>query len=550
MSPLYFLAFWFLAMATSSAKNDLEMVQMAQTMVLQAKNWAQSSSSDESSLLFGRGHNHNHGKGSNSQHDGLNDKNNTKYESSLLYGRGHGHHGGTTNVFAEDNDINDNNKNYYSQSMAMVDCAKLYDQAEPRLARLLRSDEKYSHEDAVAWLSGVITSHRTCLDGLRERGVNEEVHPLSQNLTMVLNEVLALHAKKQKIGNKPKPKGVAQRRPKGGSGFGGELTSWNPAISRADVVVARDGSGNYRTINEAIRNLLGRMNGNIGKRRMIVYVKAGVYGESVEIPRNLKDVMFVGDGMGKTIVTGRGNVIDGDSTLGSATFRVFGDGFWARDMTFENTAGPQKHQAVALMVASDHSLFYKCSFRGYQDTLYVHSLRQFYRDCHIYGTQDFIFGNAAVVLQNCDIFVRKPMRQQANVITAQGRENPNENTGISIHGSRIRPAPEFVGINQSQKTFLGRPWKKFSRTIVSKTDIGGLIHPSGWTKWEGSFALSTLYYAEYMNTGDGASTRARVNWPGFHVLRDPREVNPFLVRNFIQGHTWIMRTGVPVWLEM
>ncbi|KAL2924633.1 putative pectinesterase/pectinesterase inhibitor 36 [Bienertia sinuspersici] len=118
-------------MATSSTKNDLEMVQMAQTMVLQAKNWAQSSSSDES--------------------------------SSWWYYR-------TTNVFAKDNDINDNNKNYYNQIMAMVDCAKLYDQAEPRLARLLESDGKSSHEDAVAWLSGVITSHRTCLDGLKESG--------------------------------------------------------------------------------------------------------------------------------------------------------------------------------------------------------------------------------------------------------------------------------------------------------------------------------------------------------------------------------------------
>lgn len=96
---------------------------------------------------------------------------------------------------------------------------------------------------------------------------------------------------------------------------------------------------------------------------------------------------------------------------------VSGDGFWARDMTFENTAGPAKEQAVALRVSSDLSAFYRCSFRGYQDTLLLHSQRQFYRDCDIYGTVDYIFGNAAAVLQNCNIFVRKPLHGHGIMIT-------------------------------------------------------------------------------------------------------------------------------------
>ncbi|XP_056691560.1 pectinesterase [Spinacia oleracea] len=509
----------FLSIA-SLAKNDLEVVQMAQTMVLQAKNWAQSSSLDDSSLVLGQ---HLRGGGGGGGGSCLSNNDN--------------------NFYYDDNKNNNNTKNYHQIRMAMVDCAKLYDQAEPRLARLLEKDGEYSHDDALAWLSGATTSHRTCLDGLREKGVVEEHHPMSQNLTMVLNEALAFHAKKPRFGSKPKAQGVPKGRP-----FAGRLTSWNTATSKADIVVARDGSGNYRTIKEAVDALV-RMRVR-GETRVIVYVKAGVYDETVEIPRHLQNVMFVGDGMGKTVVTGRRNVIDGGTTVNSATFRVFGDGFWGRDMTFENTAGPQKHQAVALMVSSDQSLFYRCSFQGYQDTLYVHSLRQFYRDCHVYGTVDFIFGNAAVVLQNCDIFVRKPMNHQANMITAQGRGDPNENTGISIHGSRIRPAPEFEGLKRSVNTFLGRPWKKYSRTVVSTTDLDGLIHPRGWTIWEGNFALSTLYYAEYKNTGLGATTRDRVNWPGFHVLRDPKEVSPFMVRNFIQGESWITKTGVPVWLEM
>lgn len=136
---------------------------------------------------------------------------------------------------------------------------------------------------------------------------------------------------------------------------------------------------------------------------------------------------------------------------------VSGDGFWARDMTFENSAGPEKHQAVALKVSSDLSVFYRCSFRAYQDTLYVHSNRQFYRDCYVYGTIDFIFGDATVVLQNCDIFVRKPMSHQSNFITTQGRDDPNNNTGISIQSYRVRPDSEFLTLKESFKTCLGRP---------------------------------------------------------------------------------------------
>lgn len=109
---------------------------------------------------------------------------------------------------------------------------------------------------------------------------------------------------------------------------------------------------------------------------------------------------------------------------------VSGDRFIAVDVTFRNTAGPEKHQAVALRSNADLSTFYRCSFEGYQDTLYVHSLRQFYRECEIYGTVDFIFGNAAAVFQSCNLYARKPMAAQKNAFTAQGRTDPNQNTGI------------------------------------------------------------------------------------------------------------------------
>ncbi|GLT51946.1 hypothetical protein SLA2020_253170 [Shorea laevis] len=425
-------------------------------------------------------------------------------------------------------------------SLALSDCAKLYNESEYRLSFLL-SGEGYNIDDTRTWLSAVLTNHRTCFDGLNEKGFVRANNAVSHNLTVFLSEALALYRKgkgtKQGI---PKRPTIDQN--------GGILVSWSPATSRADFVVAKDGSGTHRTINEAVAAAARMDNSHLG--RVIIYVKAGVYNENVEIERNANNIMMVGDSMDRTIVTGNQNVPGGTTTYSSATFGVSGDGFWARDMTFENTAGPEKRQAVVLRVNSDRSIFYRCSFRGYQDTLFVHSLRQFYRDCQIYGTIDFIFGDAPAVFQNCDIFVRKPMSHQANIITAQGRENPNENTGISIQGSRVRPALDLLPVKDSFKTYLGRPWKEYSRTVFMKTDLDGLIDPKGWVEWSGGFALSTLFYAEYMNTGAGASTANRVKWPGFHVLSSRKEASPFELSNFIQGESWIPESGVPFSLEI
>lgn len=223
---------------------------------------------------------------------------------------------------------------------------------------------------------------------------------------------------------------------------------------------------------------------------------------------------------------------------------VVGDNFIARDITIRNTAGPNNHQAVALRSGSDLSVFYRCSFEGYQDTLYVHSQRQFYRECDIYGTVDFIFGNAAVVLQNCNIFARKPPNR-TNTLTAQGRTDPNQNTGIIIHNCRVTAASDLKPVQSSVKTFLGRPWKQYSRTVYIKTFLDSLINPAGWMEWSGDFALNTLYYAEYMNTGPGSSTANRVKWRGYHVLTSPSQVSQFTVGNFIAGNSWLPATNVP-----
>lgn len=219
-------------------------------------------------------------------------------------------------------------------------------------------------------------------------------------------------------------------------------------------------------------------------------------------------------------------------------------GFVGVNMTFRNTAGAIKHQAVAVRNSADSSVFYKCSFEGYQDTLYVHSMRQFYRECDIYGTVDFIFGNAAAILQNCNLYPRLPMDNQFNAITAQGRSDPNQNTGISIQNCKITAAPDLASTTVTMiRTFLGRPWKEYSRTVYMVSDMDSVVDPSGWSEWSGDFALKTLYYGEYKNTGTGAATENRVSWTGYHVM-DANDAHNFTVSSFIQGDSWLHSTGV------
>lgn len=220
-------------------------------------------------------------------------------------------------------------------------------------------------------------------------------------------------------------------------------------------------------------------------------------------------------------------------------------GFVAADITFRNTAGAIKNQAVAVRNGADLSTFYSCSFEAYQDTLYTHSLRQFYRECDIYGTVDFIFGNAAVVFQNCNIYPRLPMSGQFIAITAQGRTDPNQNTGTSIHNCTIRAADDLASSNTSVSTYLGRPWKDYSRTVYMQSLMGSLINPAGWHEWSGNLSLSTLYYAEYNNTGPGSNTAGRVTWPGYHVINAVVNATVFTVSDFLLGDDWLPQTGVP-----
>ncbi|XP_071725294.1 probable pectinesterase/pectinesterase inhibitor 25 [Rutidosis leptorrhynchoides] len=322
-----------------------------------------------------------------------------------------------------------------------------------------------------------------------------------------------------------------------------EANNGGGILVRDSVIVNQNGTQNFTTIGDAIA--IAPNNSKIEEGYFVIYAQQGLYEEYVVVPKNKKNIMLIGDGINRTIISGNHSVVDGWTTFNSSTFAVSGERFVAVGVTFRNTAGPQKHQAVALRNNADLSTFYQCSFEGYQDTLYIHSLRQFYRECDVYGTVDFIFGNAAAVFQNCNLYARKPMLNQKNAFTAQGRIDPNQNTGISIHNCTIEAATDLaLDVNSTTLNYLGRPWKEYSRTVIMQSYIGNLIHPRGWLEWNGTVGTDTLFYAEYANYGPGSNTSSRVEWPGYLQMNASMAMN-FTVYNFTMGDTWLPDTDIP-----
>nr|CAB3478543.1 unnamed protein product [Digitaria exilis] len=431
------------------------------------------------------------------------------------------------------------------QRAALADCVQLMDLARDRLADADASVADDDDDDARTWLSAALTYYSTCADGVGEGPLRDAVGARVAPLKSLASASLAvLNAG-------------------GGEGGSGEdvldaevvadaFPTWVPVRDRAlmeqgavkvkaDVVVAQDGSGKYRTVKEAVD---AAPEG--GKTRYVIYVKKGVYKENVEVGKKKRELMIVGDGMDATVITGSLNVVDGATTFNSATLAVAGDGIILQDLRVENTAGAAKHQAVALRVSADRAVAYRCRIDGYQDTLYAHALRHLYRECFVSGTVDFVFGNAAAVLQGCTLASRLPLRGQQNAVTAQGRDDPNQNTGTSVHRCRVVPAPDLAPVaGRDFPTFLGRPWKAYSRTVYMQSYLDAHVDARGWLEWDGDFALSTLFYGEYQNEGPGNGTAARVKWPGYHVITDRSVAMQFTVGQFIQGSSWLNGNGVP-----
>ncbi|KAG5222748.1 pectinesterase [Salix suchowensis] len=405
--------------------------------------------------------------------------------------------------------------------------------------------------DLKTWLSATITDQETCLDALNELNATknfnqtlvDQVKTAMENSTEFVSNSLAIATKI--LGLLSDFKIPIHRRLLGFerthySGFPqwvslGDRRLLQASSQTPDVTVAGDGTGDVMTLREAVGKIPKK-----STKRFVIHVKAGTYVENVILDKSKWNVMLYGDGKDKTIVSGSLNFVDGTPTFSTATFAVAGKGFFARDIKFINTAGAAKHQAVAFRSGSDMSVCFRCAFDGFQDTLYAHSNRQFYRDCDITGTVDFIFGNAAVVFQNCNIQPRQPLSNQFNTITAQGKKDPNQNTGISIHKCTFSASG-----NVTAPTYLGRPWKDYSTTVIMQSDIGPFIKPVGWISWvSGVDPPATIFYAEYRNTGAGANVDGRVKWTGYKPALTVDEAGKFAVDPFVQGSEWLPATSV------
>ncbi|KAL6643585.1 hypothetical protein ACP70R_018351 [Stipagrostis hirtigluma subsp. patula] len=402
-------------------------------------------------------------------------------------------------------------------------------------------------DGATTWLSAALTSQDTCNDSLAvvpasagREAVRRQVGALAE----FISTALALHVGKVRGGRSAAPAPSPNRN---------TFPSWvseddrrlleSPATSvvTPDAVVALDGSGTHRSIGEAIADVTAATSrhGSRAVVRTVIHVKAGRYVETVSISKNQAHVMLVGDGMGKTIIVGSKSVADGYTIFSSATVAAMGPDFIAKGLSIINSAGPGMGQALALAVGGDRSVVYQCSIEGYQNTLFTQFNRQFYGENDIFGTVDFIFGNAAVVFQRCNIHPRKPNPGLVDVITAQGRADMNQNTGISIQFCRITGAADLG----STPVYLGRPRRKYARTVVMESFLDGSIAPAGWKRSDDAPGVKP-YYGEFVNIGPGAATNGRVTWLGVHRSMITLEAVAFTVKFLIQGDSWLPKTGV------
>ncbi len=281
--------------------------------------------------------------------------------------------------------------------------------------------------------------------------------------------------------------------------------------------VAKDGSGDFKTIQEAVMAVR-----DWSEVQVPIYIKKGIYKEKLVIPSQKTRITLIGESAAETIITyddysGK----NGLSTYTSYTVLVKGNEFRAENLTFENSAGTVG-QAVALHVEADKVVIKKCRILGNQDTLFpsTDTSRQYYVDCYIEGTTDFIFGAATAVFENCTIHSKKN-----SYITA---------------ASTIKDRPYgFVFLNckltaseSAQKVYLGRPWRANAKTVFINTEMGKHILPEGWHVWNNNDNHKTTFYAEYGSTGPGFVKESRVNWS---KQLSKKEAKQYTLKNIFSG---------------
>ncbi len=282
----------------------------------------------------------------------------------------------------------------------------------------------------------------------------------------------------------------------------------------ADITVAADGSGNLTSVQAAVNRVPEN-----NTKRFVIAIKPGIYRELIRVPANKPYISFIGTDAEKTVLTFNLSNKDAGSTSASYSTYIGGHDFYAENITFENSFS-QGSQAVAVLVEADRSMFVKCRFLGWQDTLYAKNGRQYYKDSYIEGHVDFIFGMAAAVFENCHIHSKGD-----GYVTAPMRFAADESAGLIFHKCRL------TSNNTKNGIYLGRPWRDYGRTVFLNTQMDAEIRPEGWHHWEPQ-REKTAYFAEYGSTGKGANAEARVAWA--RKLGDA-DIKVFTVEYFLSG---------------
>ncbi|KAK7273999.1 hypothetical protein RIF29_15068 [Crotalaria pallida] len=291
------------------------------------------------------------------------------------------------------------------------------------------------------------------------------------------------------------------------------------------IIVDPSGHGNFSSIQSAIDSIPSN-----NMHWVSINVKAGTYREKVNIPDDKPYIILKGAGKRKTIVVWD----DHQSTSQSPTFATMADNIVVKCMSFRNSYnnpinGKRRQPAVAAMVSGDKTYFYRVGFFGLQDTLWDDQGRHYYKLCTIQGAIDFIFGAGQSLFQRCSISVIAAALEPGLIgfITAQGRINPGEANGFVFSNCHV------FG---NGSTFLGRPWRRYSRVLFYNTNMTNVVEPRGWDPWSFAGEEDRITFSEYDNFGPGSNTSERVSWA---KKLDLKTVKMMTSMNFIDSEGWL-----------
>jgi pectinesterase len=268
-----------------------------------------------------------------------------------------------------------------------------------------------------------------------------------------------------------------------------------------DIIVAQDGSGRFKTVQEAIMAVPSGSPAD----PVIIRIKPGTYRELIYVQHEKRFFHLVGEDAAKTVLTfdlyAGMQGPDGKpiGTFRTASTVIDADDFTAENITFENAAGP-RGQALAIRIEGDRVVFRKCRFIGWQDTILANRGRQYFEGCYICGHVDFIFGGATSFFENCHIHCR------ANGYITAASTPDNQPFGFVFSHCKI------TGESPEVKTYLGRPWRAFSNVVFLNTEMSEVVRPVGWHNWDFPDREKTSRYSEFNSNGPGARPNARASW--------------------------------------